>query len=394
MTLSWANTEYHGMPTHDAAQPPCSVSINAHLGVGPCIERTTFGCDNASDALPIGDDSARFAVGGSYAWVNGGCRAALKCNGHNIGICGQKGVTTHTRCSCDANETTRRAINLELWRESKRAVRETEGAPAAGGALPACCRCAGPSRQLLWTHQQYIASLDLHVVSSGGVGSNALVQSLQSNGTVRVQTNQRLYEETCHPPRPFVKAPLVNATPVLFIFGDLLNAISSVVRQGYVRYNYEKLVFGTDSKCCHGLTNATCPTSHLTRLLELGHPDPFGIARQRAAFLAADTAGVPVAFVRYPPNRSTVSAALRSLGLGHIDVRSVLETAPPRRPHRGRPGALQAALHHRYALLAEAEHDTPAVFRGLDAPPSWRGAVRQAADAVDSTWRSLESGAG
>lgn len=272
---------------------------------------------------------------------------------------------------------------------------------------PPCCQCAGPSSALLREHERYVASLDLWIVSSGGTGSNALSQQLRkahwlsgpkANRLLRVRKGgghgQRMYEETTHAPRPIISPGSEKSTrpPTLFILGDLPNALSSVLRQGLVRYNLEKILFGTNDLCCR-----SCSQRHLSQLIEVGHPDPFGIARQLASFLDADATGaLNVAFVRYPVTRASVDAAFALLGMS-VNTSSVNAKVVPRRPRSSsnwvrsqRP--LEMALHRCYVDLAHAEVDLPAAFRAADAPHALLRTVRRLASAVNQTWLSIESG--
>ena len=280
-----------------------------------------------------------------------------------------------------------------------------------------CCACSGPSATLLLQHQKYVASLDLWLVSSGGVGSNSLVQQLKqarwlrgpkADRPLKVFRNWRWYEETTHAPRPLVLPASLKRSSApqraLFILGDLRNSLSSVVRQGFARYNMEKILFGTNNQCCHGLTSR-CSERHLARLAQMGHPDPFGIARQLGAFLDADAAGaMQVAFVRYPVTRASVDAAFGLLDMS-INTSSVNADVVKRRrslsdvsdssSSRGRRRSphqiLEAALHRSYAELADAEAALPTAFRAADAPRELLLKVRGISRAVNETWLALES---
>ena len=92
---------------HAVVATGCVVTIN-HL-LTSCVHNETFGCD--------------FGAGGHhYVWVAGGCRAAFRCNEHNIGVCGQrKSAIAYelARCSCAENESARRTINAALRREDE-----------------------------------------------------------------------------------------------------------------------------------------------------------------------------------------------------------------------------------------------------------------------------------
>ena len=88
----------------------CNVSLNALVSsVAPCVLNRTYGCAT---------DGER----GLHVWVEGGCRGAFKCDGQNVGICGEKGLSARARCSCAGNVTTRRSENHALRAESDRSI--------------------------------------------------------------------------------------------------------------------------------------------------------------------------------------------------------------------------------------------------------------------------------
>lgn len=140
--------------------------------------------------------------------------------------------------------------------------------------------------------ENYVRGLDLWIVSSGGVGSNALGEFLSTQGIRSgfargtARADYRLYVQTCHPPFQFV----ANAPPILFLYGDLRNALHSVLRQQYVYYNMEKLHWGTNGIC-------QFDPGSLKGLLEAGDPDPVGVAAQLLEF-ASVTDDTPIVFLK------------------------------------------------------------------------------------------------
>ena len=164
------------------------------------------------------------------------------------------------------------------------------------------CSCEGPPSKNLDVLADYVRSLDIWIVSSGGVASNALGAYLYDNNiyygftkpSAEAKANFTSFVSTCHPPYQFV----ANPPSILYVYGDLRNALQSVLHQHYMLLNMEKLTYGTDSKCRFG-------ASSLESLLESNHPDPYGVAHQLKNFMSVDT---PTVFLNYPFTGSSLSA--------------------------------------------------------------------------------------
>lgn len=83
-------------------------------------------------------------------------------------------------------------------------------------------------------------NLDLLIVSHGGVGSNFIADHLEEHGVkIRGKNGRRseLYRETCH----MAQKPKGLTTPILYIYGDIVNSMCSQHSRKLLSTNINKL---------------------------------------------------------------------------------------------------------------------------------------------------------
>jgi hypothetical protein len=90
--------------------------------------------------------------------------------------------------------------------------------------------------------QRHVNSLDIYVVSHGGVGSNAIIDYMEQNTSFHAKgDDEEMYRESCHLGSP-VWVPLVRqqATPTLVLMGDFYRALCSMNRRKWLPMNIAK----------------------------------------------------------------------------------------------------------------------------------------------------------
>ncbi len=143
---------------------------------------------------------------------------------------------------------------------------------------------------------KYIKSLDLYIVSAGGVGSNYLVDYL--NNKIVTKTDQTMFQNTCH------RAKAVNVK-TLFIYGDEMNAIISMYQRGVLEVNATKIHLGSRRK-----------VQNLQYFLEHFPDDPVGIIKMYKTYC------YNVMTLHYPYDKYSVAVALNNLGFD-IDISDI-----------------------------------------------------------------------
>ena len=141
-------------------------------------------------------------------------------------------------------------------------------------------------------------SIDVWVVSHGGVASNALCDHMESQG---FRTRPQNYGLICH------KQHLGKSIgkPILVIHGDYLDAIRSMDRRKFLTANAAKMCLGTNS-----------PEIPLTRFLQSFPDDPVGFSMFLESFRNAKVNGIDqVAFLRYPYTNQEALDAFESIGV-------------------------------------------------------------------------------
>ena len=140
-------------------------------------------------------------------------------------------------------------------------------------------------------------SIDLSVVSHGGVASNAICDYLQKNG---LRTRPDNYGLICHKQHPGNSLKI----PILVIYGDFEGAIRSMDRRGYLTANATKMRFGMD-----------LPEISLKRLIETQPRDPMGIIEFLDSFKNAKEKGIDnIEFLCYPYSNQDAVNKLQNLG--------------------------------------------------------------------------------
>lgn len=150
----------------------------------------------------------------------------------------------------------------------------------------------------------FINSLDLYIVSHGGVGSNYLVDYLESKG-LRVKnspgnyTELKLYQQCCHAPNK------VNPEkPCIYIYGDIPNAVLSQYQRNLLVFNSNKMVLDKDEDI-----------NRLSEYLKTRPEDPLGIKTQIENF-----SNCPNTYLlQYPYTKEDVEKALTHFGFS-IDL--------------------------------------------------------------------------
>ena len=141
-------------------------------------------------------------------------------------------------------------------------------------------------------------SIDLWVVSHGGVASNALCDHLQDRG---IRTRPQNYGLICHKQHPGVSI----GKPILVIHGDYLDAIKSMDRRKFLTANAAKMCLGINA-----------PEIPLSRFLQSFPNDPIGFSVFLESFKNAKQNNVDkVAFLRYPYSNEDAKIALNSIGI-------------------------------------------------------------------------------
>ena len=146
-------------------------------------------------------------------------------------------------------------------------------------------------------------SIDVWVVSHGGVASNALCDHMQSQG---LRTRPKNYGLICHKQHPGTSV----GKPILVIHGDYLDAIRSMDRRKFLNANAAKMCLGINS-----------PEIPLSRFLQSYPEDPIGFSMFLESFRNAKLNGIDkVAFLRYPYTNEEAILAFESIGV-EIDMK-------------------------------------------------------------------------
>lgn len=141
-------------------------------------------------------------------------------------------------------------------------------------------------------------SIDVWVVSHGGVASNALCDHLQNQG---LRTRPENYGLICHKQHPGKSI----GKPILVIHGDYLDAIRSMDRRKFLTANASKMCFGIDA-----------PEIPLSRFINSFPDDPVGFSTFLESFKTARENGIDnIAFLRYPYTNQEAIEAFKAIGL-------------------------------------------------------------------------------
>lgn len=118
-----------------------------------------------------------------------------------------------------------------------------------------------------YKYKNYLDTLDVYVVSSGGVSSNYINNLLKRNGLTVGSSSDLWGAGLCHTKHVFTKD-----TKTIYIYGDLENAIYSQLRRNIHVLNMNKIHFGMNKNKGIQYFIQTFPT------------DPYGIAEQYKNF--------------------------------------------------------------------------------------------------------------
>ncbi len=139
-------------------------------------------------------------------------------------------------------------------------------------------------------------SIDVWVVSHGGVASNALCDHMESQG---IKTRPENYGLICHKQHPGISI----GKPILVIHGDYLDAIRSMDRRKFLTANAAKMCLGINA-----------PEIPLSRFLQSFPDDPVGFDMFLNSFKSAKDNGLDkVAFLRYPYTNDEAKVAFEDL---------------------------------------------------------------------------------
>jgi len=156
--------------------------------------------------------------------------------------------------------------------------------------------------------KEFIETLDVYIVSHGGVASNALNSFLQSKG-IRCGYSDlptAMYYYFCHYP-----APLTNKTPCIYIHGDYTRSIIS---------QYKRNILSLNAKKMQGIDLEKKMT--LKELIHKNPADPLGIWNQKKNFQGASNTWC----LEYPFHSNDLDRIFKEMGL-EVDV-STFPTTP------------------------------------------------------------------
>ena len=141
-------------------------------------------------------------------------------------------------------------------------------------------------------------SIDVWVVSHGGVASNALCDHMEAQG---IRTRPGNYGLICHKQHPGHKI----GKPILVIHGDYIDAIKSMDRRKFLTANAAKMCLGINA-----------PEIPISRFLQSFPEDPMGFKMFLESFKSAKENSIDnVAFLRYPYTNQDALEAFNQLGV-------------------------------------------------------------------------------
>ena len=147
---------------------------------------------------------------------------------------------------------------------------------------------------------EYINSLDLYILSHGGVGSNYLIDYLQERG-LAVKTNIKLYQNTCH-----YSYKLVPDKKTIYIYGNIIESIISQYKRGYLHVNATKIHKSRDYN-----------HENLEYFIKNYPDDPIGIKKQINSLKNSKN----TVFIEYPYDKDNLENAFKILNL-KIDLKN------------------------------------------------------------------------
>lgn len=274
-------------------------------------------------------------------------------------VFGQVGATftASTFLSSDVSSTAAKSSTVLLQRPSF--------AKLYNDYTPRCLnRVLNPERIL--SLRKYIANLDLFLPSSGGVGSNALVDYIYFHTNVTVRHNLTNVDQehhwhgfSCHLASPFV-LPLIrdpNQTTLVLV-GDIWNSLASQYRRKFTAWNIAKTRYG-DMKCQRPLQH------HMT----LYPADPAAQKLLLYTYIFHST-GPNTVFLQAPYMKETINEALVMLGFDGtlIKVMEGFQVVETRSYYNPDDYPEAAELYKPYRRLTSILNTMPKVWRSSDTP--------------------------
>lgn len=141
-----------------------------------------------------------------------------------------------------------------------------------------------------WKKYVFLESLDIHVVSTGGLSSNYINDYFRSKG-LKVGSENDLWFYLCHS-----KNVYTNTVKTICLYGDFENAILSQHYRNLIKLNMNK-IHETKGK----------PISHF---LEKYPKDPYGLRAQYRNF----SKNANTWMLRYPYTESDLKKIIREMG--------------------------------------------------------------------------------
>lgn len=140
----------------------------------------------------------------------------------------------------------------------------------------------------------YLNSLEVYVVSGGGVSSNYMNSYLARKGIVVGERDSVYGWNLCHS-----KVPLTNKPKTLYIYGDWENAIYSQAKRNLIQRNSNKI---------HKCQNTT--DDNLKHYLKIYDKDPYGLREQYKNFITHEN----TYYLKYPYTKDDVQKVLKEMG--------------------------------------------------------------------------------
>jgi hypothetical protein len=152
--------------------------------------------------------------------------------------------------------------------------------------------------------QRHVNSLDIFVVSHGGVGSNAIIDYMEQNTSFHAKGDDvEMYQQSCHLGSP-VWVPLVRqqATPTLVLLGDFWRALCSMHKRKWLPMNIAKNFYGAQN----------CKAGRFRNFYIKKFPrDPAGIKMMLLSYILYPDSTV---ILQAPYTKESINAALTLLG--------------------------------------------------------------------------------
>ena len=153
----------------------------------------------------------------------------------------------------------------------------------------------------------FINSLDIYIVSSGGVGSEYIAKFLSEKGintgyitkTLGETENKLKYSDIINNNVCHHSSKLIRNKKTLYLYGDIINSIISQYNRGYLHINATKIHFGRDYN------------HHTLEYFLNNFPnDPIGIKKQYNNFKNTTN----TIMIKYPYKKEDIENAMKTFG--------------------------------------------------------------------------------